>query len=178
MEYERRNTNFGGVKRVHMQKAVFLDRDGVLNREIGDYVTNVADFDILPDVIPFLQELQARKYLLIVITNQGGIAKGLYTHETLSAIHQKMLNTFTAAGITLTEIYYSPHHPDISGNSLSRKPDSILLEKALARFDIDPANSYFIGDADRDVVAGKKAGVQPIKVDSNTSLLPLLSVIQ
>lgn len=160
-----------------MNKAIFLDRDGVLNREIGDYVTRIEDFELLPDVIPFLQEMQKRGYLLIVITNQGGIAKGLYTHEGLQTMHQKMLDAFAVAGVKITEIYYSPHHQEFTGNSLSRKPGSMMLEKAMARFEIDAKQSYFIGDADRDMEAGKKAGVKTIKMESNQSLMSVIDRI-
>ena len=78
------------------------------------------------------------------------------------------------AGVTITEIYYCPHHPDFNGNCLCRKPGSLLVEKAMARFDIDPKASYFIGDRPRDAEAGEKVGVKGILVPSNTLLKDVL----
>lgn len=150
-----------------MNKAIFLDRDGVINREIGDYVCRKDDFEILPHVPAILKKLQEFGFMLIVITNQAGIAKGLYTHADLAEIHQKMIDELAKQQIQITEIYYSPHHPDYTGKSISRKPDSVLLEKAIARFNIDPKKSYLIGDNLRDIQAAEKVGVRGFLVDSN-----------
>ena len=160
-----------------MNKAVFLDRDGVVNREIGNYITSLADFEINPDVIETLKEFKQKGYLLIVITNQGGIAKGMYTHQTLSEIHNKMEEAIAANGIELDDIYYCPHHPDFT-NCLCRKPLSLLLEKAMAKYKISPAMSYFIGDHERDMTAGHAVGVNSIKVASNQSLFTIKHLIK
>jgi D-glycero-D-manno-heptose 1,7-bisphosphate phosphatase len=156
-----------------MNKAVFLDRDGVINKEIGDYVYRKADFAFNDGIFENLIRFQQQGYLLIVITNQGGIAKGLYTHADVAILHEYMTEMLSSKGITITDIYYSPHHPDF-GNSLSRKPESLLLERALARYNINPALSYFIGDNDRDIVAGEKAGVKGIKVSANANLSSII----
>jgi len=158
-----------------MNKAVFLDRDGVLNREHGDYTYHLEDF-ILNDIMDALLEFQRKGYLLIVITNQGGIAKGLYTHEQLNYLHLHLERALKNNGITLTEIYYCPHHPDHS-KCLCRKPDSLLLEKAMARFNIDASSSYFIGDHLRDEAAGKKAGVNTILIEANSSLSKVIHLV-
>lgn len=160
-----------------MNKAIFLDRDGVLNRELGDYVCRLDDFEVLPDVAKALRVFRERGYLLIVVTNQGGIAKGWYSHETLHCMHEKLKQELAGEGVELTEIYYSPQHPLHTGNSLCRKPGSLMLEKALARFDIDPARSYLIGDRERDIEAAEKAGVQGILIESDQSLLTILDKI-
>lgn len=156
-----------------MQKAVFLDRDGVLNAERGDYICDLNQFEILPHVIPNLQTLESNGFLLIVITNQGGIAKGLYDHQTLKNIHQKLINTLLESHVALTDIYYCPHHPDF-GKCMCRKPGSLMIEKALSRYNIQPENSYMIGDADRDVQAATAAGIKSFKIESNTDWTPLL----
>src|SRR5947207_2404122 len=114
-----------------MNKAIFLDRDGVINKERGDYNYLLEDF-ILNDIAEPLLEFQKRGYLLIVISNQSGIGKGLYTHEQVDYLHLHLQRVLKNKGITLTEIYYCPHHPTTS-NCLCRKPDSLLLEKAIAR---------------------------------------------
>lgn len=160
-----------------MNKAVFLDRDGVINREIGNYVTSLADFEINPDVAEVLKEFKQKGYLLIVITNQGGIAKGMYTHETLSDIHEKMSKALALEGIQLDDIYYCPHHPDFT-KCLCRKPASLLLEKAIAKHKILPELSYFIGDNERDIIAGDAVKVNTIKTVSNQPLHTIKHLIK
>jgi len=159
-----------------MKKAVFLDRDGVLNRELDDYAWKIEDFHILPDVIPALKQLQERGYLLIVITNQGGIGRGLFTFDDVERVHGYLREHLAKAGIKLEEIYYCCHHP-LNGACICRKPDSALVEKGLARFNIDPSLSYFIGDKERDILAGKKAGVKGILIEQNTSLLEAIKQV-
>src|SRR5687767_9623731 len=109
-------------------KAIFLDRDGVLNAERGDYTYRLEEFEVLPGVPEALKLLKEHGYLLIVVTNQGGIAKGLYTKEEVFACHEKLQQ---ACGHIIDALYYAPSHPSVS-ESLSRKPDSLMLEKAIA----------------------------------------------
>ncbi len=157
-------------------KAVFLDRDGVLIRERGDYTWLLEDVKINEGVEESLKRLSDEGYLLIVISNQSGISKGLYTKQEADYIHLQLERNFNLKGIKIQEYYYCPHHPSV-GNCICRKPDSLLLEKAIARFRIDPSKSWFIGDADRDIEAGKKAGVQTYKLDVNASLKPVVNLI-
>lgn len=160
-----------------MNKAVFLDRDGVLNKEIGRYVTSEEEFELLEDVPAVLSKFASHGYMLIVITNQGGIAKNLYSHEGLHRIHQKLRELLHNHHVKLDAIFYCPHHPEYSGKCLCRKPDSLMLEKAMAIYDIDPGRSYFIGDNERDVEAAKKAGIKPVFIKSNSSLKAILEMI-
>ncbi len=159
-------------------KAVFLDRDGVLNKELGDYVCKLEDFHVLEHNFKPLKELQDQGYILIVITNQGGVAKKWYTEETLGTMHQHLKDTYKLNGINITEIYYCRHHPLYNSNCLCRKPGSIMLEKAIARFNIDKTKSYFIGDRDRDVIAGEAAGVTGILIDSDQPISEVLHLIK
>lgn len=159
-----------------MNKAIFLDRDGIINTERG-YTYRLEDFVILPDLMESLQFLQKEGYLFIIVTNQSGIAKELYTQENVEDIHAYLLNEFKKHNIVISEIYYCLHHPDVS-RCICRKPDSLFVEKALARFEIDPAQSYFIGDKERDVEAAAKGGVKGILVPSNTSLKTILNQIK
>ncbi|MGQ0829913.1 MAG: D-glycero-alpha-D-manno-heptose-1,7-bisphosphate 7-phosphatase [Bacteroidota bacterium] len=159
-----------------MNKAIFLDRDGVINVERG-YTHLLEDFVILPDLIEVLQILQRRGYLFIVITNQSGIAKELYKQTDVEVIHKYMVEEFKKNKITLSEVYYCVHHPDVS-RCICRKPDSLFVEKGMARFNIDPKQSYFIGDKDRDIEAAAKAGVKGILIESNVSLKTILDQIQ
>jgi D-glycero-D-manno-heptose 1,7-bisphosphate phosphatase len=157
-----------------MNKAIFLDRDGIINEEIGDYVKRFEDFKLLPHLAETLKNYQSQGFLIIVITNQGGLAKGLYNITELNKMHQYFLTEMEKEGVTIAEIYFCPHHPDFNGNCLCRKPGSLLVEKAMARFNIDPKASYFIGDRPRDAEAGEKVGVKGILVASNTLLKDVL----
>ena len=149
-----------------MVKLILLDRDGVINKELGAYVTNPIDFELLPHVIPNLLKLKRAGILVVVITNQGGIAKGLYAHQTLTQIHQKLKMALAEYHLFFDEIYYCPHHPE-HGNCLCRKPGSIMIEKALARFGVNPQDAMMIGDTQRDVDAANAAGVKAVKIESN-----------
>jgi D-glycero-D-manno-heptose 1,7-bisphosphate phosphatase len=159
-----------------MNKAVFLDRDGVINVERG-YTHRLEDFVILPDLVENLQDYLKKGYLLIVVSNQSGIAKGLYTQAEVETIHSFLTNELTKRNIHLSEIYYCVHHPDVC-RCICRKPDSLFVEKALARFNIDPARSYFIGDKDRDVEAAEKAGVKGILIEANSPLKLISHIIE
>ena len=161
-----------------MNKAVFLDRDGVLNKELGDYVCRFEDFKVLEHNFTALKELQDRGYLLIVITNQGGLAKGWYSANVLDQMHTQLITTYAEQGVLISEVYYCNHHPEYNGKCLCRKPGSLMLEKALARFGIDASQSYFIGDRERDVIAGEAAGVTGILIDSDQPIGDVLSLIR
>ncbi|SNR64613.1 D-glycero-alpha-D-manno-heptose-1,7-bisphosphate 7-phosphatase [Hymenobacter mucosus] len=141
-------------------KAVFLDRDGVLNAEIGDYVWEVEKFVVLPGVPESLARLKQAGYYLIVVTNQAGIAKQLYSATEVEACHQKLQQ---ACQGLIDAFYFAPGHPSVS-ESLSRKPGSLMLEKAMARFHLNPAQSWMIGDRYRDMEAGARVGVRGILV--------------
>jgi len=159
-----------------LSKAIFLDRDGVLNIEKGHYISHVDDFEINKQAITFLQTAISKGYKLIVITNQGGIAKGLYSKETLFQIHQKMKEDFLLYKIKFDAIYYCPHHNDF-GKCLCRKPDSLMIEKAIHRFRIDKNQSFMIGDKERDVEAAQKIGIVGHQIESNQTLDSLISLL-
>ena len=147
-----------------------MDRDGVINFEKG-YITSVSDFKILPDVFEVLREFQQNGYLLIVITNQGGISKKLFTEKGLEEMNGYLVSELQKRQIQLTEIYYCIHHPDSdSGDCICRKPGSLMIEKAMARFNVDPKRSFFIGDKETDMQAAERAGVAGIRIPTNSSL--------
>jgi D-glycero-D-manno-heptose 1,7-bisphosphate phosphatase len=159
-----------------MNKAIFLDRDGVINFERG-YTHRLEDFVILPDLVENLHMYLEKGYLLIVVSNQSGVAKGLYTQAEVETIHSFLTNELTKNNIHLSEIYYCIHHPDVS-KCICRKPDSLFVEKALARFNIDPSKSFFIGDKERDVKAAEKAGVKGILIEANSPLKLISHIIE
>jgi D-glycero-D-manno-heptose 1,7-bisphosphate phosphatase len=151
------------------RKALFLDRDGVINQERGTYTFRIDDFKILPSVMDTLKSAQDLGYLLIIITNQGGIAKGIYSHEDVNNVHEYLSQQLRKQDIQLTDIFYSPHHEEF-GKSLDRKPDSLMLEKAIAMYDIDPKQSFMIGDSKRDIIASEKVNVTGFLIEPNTSI--------
>ena len=159
-----------------MNKAVFLDRDGVINFEHGDYTYDKADFQINDGVIESLKIIVEKGYLLIVITNQSGIAKEVYDHSAVQDLPDFMTATLLKDNIPLAAVYYCPHHPDLS-ECLCRKPQSIMVEKAIARFNIDPKASYLIGDRERDIIAGGTAGLTGILIESNSTLMEVVPMI-
>jgi D-glycero-D-manno-heptose 1,7-bisphosphate phosphatase len=156
-----------------MRRVLFLDRDGVLNRDRGEYTWRMEDFELLPGVIDGLKELSSRGYDFIVITNQGGIAKKLYDHDDVNRLHDYLKTLLEQQGISLLEIYYCPHHPD-HGKCLCRKPGSLMIEKAVARFGIDPSASIMIGDMERDVNAATAAGVEAVLVPTNSNFIDVI----
>lgn len=153
-----------------MSKALFLDRDGVINHDPGDYTYSLSEFHILPTVMEALQLAQTAGYQIILITNQGGVAKGLYTQDTVEEIHSFFKSECKKSGVEITAIYYSIDHPEV-GNSISRKPHSLMVERALQRFQLDAAQCVMIGDRDRDVECAVGAGVRGIKMEVNGPLL-------
>lgn len=159
-----------------MHKALFLDRDGVINRERGQYTWRKEDFVLTPGIVPFLQAAQARGYLLIVITNQGGIAKHAFSDEDLQVVHDYMRTLLAREGIRLTDIYYCPHHDSVS-KCLCRKPGTLMFEKAAAQYGIDPKASLYVGDYDRDEEAGRRAGIPTLRIASNEDLTPYISML-
>jgi D-glycero-D-manno-heptose 1,7-bisphosphate phosphatase len=158
------------LKMEKLQKAIFLDRDGLINdNSIAYYIHRDEDFKLNPGVIECLKAFSKHGYILIVITNQGGIAKQVYGHDRVKALNELLKETFIKEGVQITDIFYCPHHSSIS-KCLCRKPDSLLFEKAMAKYHIDPKLSYMIGDSERDVIASEKAGIQGIRVPSNQNL--------
>jgi D-glycero-D-manno-heptose 1,7-bisphosphate phosphatase len=160
-----------------LNKVVFLDRDGVINFETGDYTYQIEKFKILPDLFKALEILKNKGFKFIVITNQGGISKQRYNHNAVKSVHEFMQEQFKQAQIDLLDIYYCPHHSEIE-KCICRKPNSQLLEKAIARYNVDKTKSYFVGDTERDIIAADRVGVTGIKVNKNDSLLNYLHLIR
>ena len=144
------------MKMSEKKKAVFLDRDGVINKEVG-YLSNPNNFEFIEGSIEALNILKQKGFLLLVITNQAGIARGFFTEETLRTIHDKMIRRLKKDGIELDDIYYCPHHPDFTGPCDCRKPNPAMILKAKLKHRIDLSNSYMVGDTLNDIQTGKAA---------------------
>jgi D-glycero-D-manno-heptose 1,7-bisphosphate phosphatase len=141
-------------------KCVFLDRDGVLNKDNPEYTFRVEDFKILPGVIQGLSEMKKAGFLLIVVTNQSGIDKGIYTRQQVDECH---LYFQQESDNCIDHFYFSPYHRSITA-SLSAKPGTLMFEKAIAKFGIDVDSSWMIGDRGRDIVPARRLGIKTIQI--------------
>lgn len=139
-----------------MNKVLFLDRDGIINEDHG-HVHKIENFDFCNSIFDLCREYQNQNYLIIIITNQAGIAKGYYTENDLEILHNYMLEEFKKQNINISKIYYCPHHPD--DNCLCRKPNSLMFENAIKEFDVDVTKSVMIGDKMSDLEAANKVGI-------------------
>ena len=149
------------------RNALFLDRDGVINRRIvGDYVRTPETFVLLRDIIPVLQQAHQAGMLLILVTNQQGVGKGLMSIHELDVVHEHMQMLLRSElGFALDAIYSCTDLA--SANSFRRKPAPGMLLEAMAAFDIEAATSWFLGDSITDAQAGRAAGVRTILVGNH-----------
>lgn len=143
-----------------MNKCIFLDRDGVINKDRVNYAYELENFHILDGVIEALHQLKDAGYKLVIITNQSGIAKGIYTREQMNTCHRYLQEQ---CGGIIDAIYYAPYHESVTA-SLTRKPDSLMLEKGIAKFKADVSKSWMLGDKERDLIPSQKLGIPSILV--------------
>lgn len=141
-------------------KCIFLDRDGVLNEDNPNYTFRPEKFIILPGVIEGLKMFRTSGYRLIVITNQSGIAQGLYTIADMKACHDYLQK---ASNTAIDHFYFCPYHPTVTA-SLARKPATLMFEKAIARFNVDVSQSWMIGDRTRDIIPARMLGLRTIQI--------------
>ena len=141
-----------------MNRAIFFDRDGTLNEEVG-YLWEIEKFKWIDGAREAIKFCNAHELLTVVITNQSGIARNLYTSREVDALHNFMQESLSELGAHIDGFYYCPHHPDFSGDCDCRKPKPGLILKACEDFKINPAQAILIGDAERDVEAAQAAGL-------------------
>ena len=144
-------------------KALFLDRDGVINEDKG-YVHQIKDFTFIPGIFQLCIDAMSKDYLIFVITNQAGIGRGYYTSCDFNVLNNWMCNEFLKRGISITDVYYSPYHPifgqgDYKLDEHTRKPNPGMLQLANKDYGIDFSKSVLIGDKITDIRAGQNAGV-------------------
>ncbi len=152
------------------QKAIFLDRDGTINKYVG-FLSDIDDFELIHGVVDAIKKINASGYLCIVVTNQPVIARGEITFEELDNIHNKMETLLGLKGAYVDKIYYCPHHPhqgykgevsELKFDCNCRKPKPGMLIKASKDFNIDLEQSWIIGDSENDIKAGKNAGCKTV----------------
>ena len=149
-------------------KAIFLDRDGVINKERSSYVKSISELEIFTNVANSIKKLKDAGFLVVVITNQSAINRGLTNHENVDAIHSHIQEYFRKNGTLIDKFYYCPHRPD--ENCFCRKPNPGLLLQAAKDLQIDLRCSWMIGDSDSDIQAAKNAGCKAIKISLEVSL--------
>ncbi len=152
-------------------KAVFFDRDGVINDNSNHYyVYKKAHWKFNPGIVEVMKNCCGAGFLIFIVTNQGGISRGIYTKYELEELHRAVFEPLKPMGIEITDIAVCPHHPLIE-HCLCRKPKPLLLEKLIARYNINVAQSWFIGDSDRDLQAAQAVGLKCLQVTPNSNIL-------
>jgi len=141
-----------------MNKALFIDRDAVINIDRG-HVFLKEDFEFSPGIFDLCRKYSDAGYLIIVITNQAGIAKGIYTEDAFLKLTDWMTVEFKKNGIIISKVCYCPHHPDVTGPCECRKPKPGMIIKAMEEFDLDIKECILIGDMESDLEAGRRAGI-------------------
>ena len=149
-------------------KTVFVDRDGVINQERSDYVKSISELEIYPNVAENIKLLKDAGFLVIVITNQSAVNRGIISHEMINQIHNSIQDHLKKYGTFLDGFYYCPHTPNENCNC--RKPKPGLLQKAILELNIDLNSSWMIGDSDSDIEAANSIGCKAIKISDSFSL--------
>ncbi|MDF1874414.1 HAD family hydrolase [Sulfurimonas sp. SAG-AH-194-I05] len=153
-----------------MQKALFLDRDGVINVE-KDYLYKIEDFEFIDGIFDLCRFYENLNYRIFVVTNQSGIARGYYNEDDFSILSSWMVNEFSKHSICISYVYHCPHHPNISGICSCRKPHAGMLINAKNSFHLDLATSIIIGDKERDIEAGLNAGLSETYLFDESKLI-------
>jgi D-glycero-D-manno-heptose 1,7-bisphosphate phosphatase len=151
-----------------MNKAVFLDRDGTINEEMG-YINHVSRFKVFNFVPEAIHILNACGYKVIVVTNQSGVAKGYFKEELIKSVHAILYGELESKSARIDKIYYCPHHPEEGSPEYKidcecRKPKPGMINAAKQEFDLDLGESFMIGDRYKDIIFGKNLGIKTIMV--------------
>ena len=155
-----------------MTKAIFLDRDGVINQERKDYIKKLDEFKILDKTSDAINIIKSHGFLVIIITNQSAINRKLVSVETLNKIHEKLQSYLEKYDTSFDQVYFCPHMP--SENCECRKPKPGLIIQAVTDFKIDLSQSYMIGNSETDLQAARNAGCNGILLKKNQTLLEVI----
>ena len=163
-----------------LRKAAFLDRDGTVTKSVAYYITKPSQVELEDGAAEAIRLLRAQGHLIVIITNQAGVARGILTEDDLAAIHEEMRRKLAEQGTSVDAVYCCPHHPEgfieaYSGECDCRKPKPGLLVRAAKDLGIDLNASVMIGDAERDVIAGKAAGCETFLVKAEPLLQPTVA---
>lgn len=159
------------------KKAIFLDRDGVLiSNQQHYYIWNSDQLEFIDGVFENLKLLQQKGFQLFIVSNQGGISRGFYAKEDILKLNEEIIQTFRQNEIIISDILFCPHHNE-KENCLCRKPESLMIDKLIAKYELDPEESIMIGDRESDMKAAAMAGIQGIKITGNQNMFPYISIL-
>jgi len=157
-------------------RAIFLDRDGVINFDRDDYVKSIDELILIPNVADTLNKLKKMGYYLVIISNQSAVGRGIISKKDLEKINEYLINELQKLDCNIDGLYYCPHIP--SENCECRKPKDALFRKAARELDIDLDCSWMIGDKESDSIAGQRAGCKTFRINRNGSLFEAVSYIE
>ncbi len=157
--------------------ALFLDRDGVINKE-KNYLYKKEDVEFVDGIFELCRYFQNKGYDIFIVTNQSGIARGYYSEDDFWKLMEWMHEEFEKRGIHITKTYHCPHHPDINGECGCRKPKPGMLLQAAQEFDVDLSKSVMVGDKERDIEAGRRAGLLRGYLFDGKETKDLLEIVQ
>lgn len=147
----------------HKKPAAFIDRDGTLIYERGD-LGHPDGVELIPGAAAAVRRLREAGLVIVLVTNQSGIARGLFTADDFHAVQARMIELLAAEGVALDKVYFCPHHPDVNGPCDCRKPAPGMYRQAQAELGIDLARSFYVGDRWRDVAVTEEVGGMPFLV--------------
>lgn len=155
---------------------LLLDRDGVVNHEQG-YIWEPSQLQVMPQALQLMRQAQELGYRVAIITNQGGIDKGLYASAAVGSLHGLITHALHRAGVAQPLVLYCPHHPH-QGACLCRKPAHLMLERAVALLELDPARTWMVGDRSRDLLPAQRLGLKTalVQPQSEPEIVPHLHV--
>jgi D-glycero-D-manno-heptose 1,7-bisphosphate phosphatase len=160
-----------------MRKAVFLDRDGTINSDLGHYyIYKREDFVFNEGVIAGMRRLKENGFLLFVVTNQGGVAKEIYTSDDVESVNTYMLQVLEENNVHIEKVYYCPHHDSVSACEC-RKPSPYFINKAIEDFCLEKEYCFMIGDSKRDIESADRAGIKSFKIKANESIEEIVDLI-
>jgi histidinol-phosphate phosphatase family protein len=156
------------LQALDLDKAIFLDRDGTINKEPELYVLRPEELSIIEGTAEALRTLRKNVFKIIIITNQAGIGNGILTEEMLSKIHEKMMLELKKKGAYIDKIYYCPHRKEVKCEC--RKPSPGLIRMAISDFGLNPGKCWLIGNKETDIIAGLSSGIKSILVETNKGI--------
>ena len=164
------------------KSAVFLDRDGVINKDLG-YVFKIDDVEWISGSIEAIKLLNKKNFLVFVVTNQSGVARNFYSENDVNKLHSWMKNILKEKNAIINEFSYCPHHPDAINKKYRRecncrKPNPGMIDKIIKNWQVDRKSSFLIGDNDTDIEAAYKAKINGYKFTSNNLLQFVQNIIQ
>lgn len=155
------------------RRALFLDRDGVINRKRDGYVTDERDLEVLEDAVRAMHIARAKGYVIVVVTNQSAVGRGIMTGGQLARVHARMESELARAGARIDAIYCCTHAP--GDGCACRKPGTAMIEAAVRDLNIDAGSSWLVGDSDTDMEAAERAGLRGIRIEPDAGFSHLLS---